>query len=308
MSKHRCILCALAIVCLSFSARAAEPEALTKRMVIVSIDGLRPDLLLRANAPAIRGMLSHSTFTFWARTTPQANTLPSHTSMLTGVIPRKHEIEWNRDLELARAVYPKSPTIFEVAKRAGFTTALAAGKSKFKVLAKPGTVDWCYLPDGAKSEDGDVIAHALTMIREHQPAVLFVHLPSVDNAGHKYGWSSPEQLEAIAGADAAVKQLLSVLDEMNLRGSTVVLITADHGGAGRTHVPDDFRARYIPWLISGPGIRKNLDLTIYEKTAIDTEDTFATACYLLGIPRDAKLDGKPILEILERPTELLMSE
>src|SRR5437870_4094827 len=98
-------------------ARAAAP--LAGRIAIISIDGLRPDLLLRANTPTIHSLLPQATFTFWARTTPHAITLPSHTSMLTGVIPRKHEIEWNRDLPLSQPIYPAFPTLFEIAKTAG---------------------------------------------------------------------------------------------------------------------------------------------------------------------------------------------
>ena len=42
--------------------------------------------------------------------------------MLTGVVPRKHEIEWNHVLELVHPVYAKFPTLFEIAKHAGFST------------------------------------------------------------------------------------------------------------------------------------------------------------------------------------------
>jgi hypothetical protein len=62
---------------------------------------------------------------------------------------------------------------------------------------------------------------------------------------------------------------------------------------------------FIPWIISGPGIRKNVDLTIYPNTNVDTVDTFATACYLLGIARSPQLDGKPVMEILSQPAELM---
>src|SRR4051812_44257452 len=51
--------------------------------------------------------------------------------MLTGCIPRHPEVEWNVDLPSfekwpEKANYPKVPTIFEVAKKAGYSTALAA--------------------------------------------------------------------------------------------------------------------------------------------------------------------------------------
>ena len=65
------------------------------------------------------------------------------------------------------------------------------------------------------------------------------------------------------------------------------------------------RAR-IPWIAVGPGIRRGVDLTTYPKLEINTEDTFATVCWLPGIPVDPKnLDGKPMVEILDRK-EFLM--
>jgi predicted AlkP superfamily pyrophosphatase or phosphodiesterase len=286
-------------------ATPATSKAVASRILIVSIDGLRPDLALRADMPNLRGLLPQSSYSFWARTVPHAITLPSHTSMLTGVVPRKHEVEWNRDLPLTEQVYPKFPTLFEVAKRAGYTTGMAAGKSKFATLAKPGSLDCQFITQTEKAEDADVTAEAVKIITQHKPQVMFVHLPTIDNVGHKIGWGTKEQMAAIKGADESLGKLLAALQTAGVRQETVILITADHGGAGKTHLADDMRARHIPWILSGPGIRKDLDLTIYPKTVIDTEDTFVTASYLLGIPRQADLDGKPILEVLEQPVELL---
>jgi predicted AlkP superfamily pyrophosphatase or phosphodiesterase len=299
------VVLAFVLSCASHAAAQPRPE---RRLMIVSIDGLRPDLALRAEMPNLRSLLPQSTFTFWATTVPHAITTPSHVSMLTGVVPRRHEIEWNRDLPLTTPVYPKVPTLFEIAHDAGYSTAMAAGKSKFSILAKPGTVDWMWVPETEKCEDADVAARAIEFIRSHRPQVMFVHLPSIDNVGHKSGWSSPQQLKAIAQADAVVGQLLAALGEAGVRQSTFILITADHGGAGLTHLAGDPRALYIPWIVSGPGIRKDLDLTLYERTSVTTMDTFATACHLLNLPRKPQLDGRPIVEILEQPGELLGSD
>jgi len=90
-----------------------------------------------------------------------------------------------------------------------------------------------------------------------------------------------------------------------LTDSTAFIITADHGGFGRQHGPDDPRCRYIPWICFGPGIRQNLDLTTLDlsttgRDAIDTEDTFCTACYLLGIPIIKPVDGKAVKQVVRR--------
>src|SRR5688572_31117328 len=97
------------------SPRAASPRAASpisasdaptrapvrpRRVLVISVDGLRPDLLLRSDTPNMHRLFRSGCYTFWARTVPQGITLPSHTSMLTGVTPRRHGIEWNRDLPL----------------------------------------------------------------------------------------------------------------------------------------------------------------------------------------------------------------
>jgi len=292
----------LVILALTLPAQAqtARPDPQIRHAVIISVDGLRPDLALRGETPNIHALFNSGSYSFWARTTAESVTLPSHTSMLTGVVPVKHGILWNADLPLTRAVYPAFPTIFELAKQCGYTTAMAAGKSKFVILAKPLTLDWEFIPYTEKIEDYQVADQAVAMILLHQPDVLFVHLPGVDNAGHAFGWSSKQQMEAIARADTAIGNVLWALDQCHLRDSTFILVTADHGGAGRMHGPDDDRSRHIPWIAVGPGIRRGLDLTIYGDLVINTEDTFATVAYLLGIPVPRQIDGKPVMEILNR--------
>jgi len=280
------------------SARTVAPAPGISRALIVSIDGLRPDLLLRANAPVIHKLMEQGSFTMWARTTDLAVTLPSHTSMLTGVRPSKHGVIWNTNLPPGRQVYPAWPTLFEVARQRGFTTAMVAGKSKFSTLAKPGTLSWSFVPTETVISDKAVADTASLWIRSYAPRVLFVHLPEVDIAGHSKGWGSPAQLAAIAAADRCVGQILESLRDGGVLDSTVVLITADHGGAGLSHGPDDVRSREIPWIISGPGICRNYDLTLNQDLEVRTEDTFATICYLLGITPPKPIDGRPVTQIL----------
>ena len=290
-------------------ARSAPPTTrpvpAIQRVLIISIDGLRSDVLLRAEALTIHDLYRSGSFSFWAKTTAASITLPSHVSMFTGVTPEAHAILWNGDLPLAKPVYPTAPTIFELAHRAGYSTAMVAGKSKLSVLDKPGTLDWKWYPDQPKCEDAEVTAAATSILREHQPQLMFVHLPGVDNVGHAKGWGSDEQLEAVKQADACVGQLLATIREQKLDSETLVILTSDHGGAGRTHGPEDARSRTIPWILSGPGVRKNFDLTrLGHEHDVETYDTFATACAVLGIPVTRRIDGKFVHQAFD--TENLM--
>lgn len=146
--------------------------------------------------PHIRGLLNAGSFTFWARTVDFAYTLPAHASMLSGVSPEKHGVTW---LERVEQTYPNVPTLFEIAKRAKLSTALVSGKTKFNVFAKPGALDWKYLPPAEPVLDLLVAGHAAKIIRDHKPHVMLVHLPGVDYVGHAVGWGTPEQLTWLGG-------------------------------------------------------------------------------------------------------------
>lgn len=304
--KRLLVFMVLVTRCLAASAQLSSPAATPSRplpavqhVVIISVDGLRPDCLLLADAPVLRNLIKHGAYTMWARTSAEASTLPAHTSMLTGVTTRKHGIEWNRDLPLGEPVYPKVPTVFEMATQAGYQTAMVAGKTKFDTLNKPGTVTFATILGGAKGTDADVAAAAVNVIEQHKPDLLFIHFPGVDTVGHAKGWGSLEQLAAITALDGHIGAVLAALERTGLRENTVVIISADHGGAGLTHGPDDARSRHIPWIATGPGVRRGFDLTRVEKLQVSTEDTCATVCWLLGLALPTYFDGKVLREAFE---------
>jgi predicted AlkP superfamily pyrophosphatase or phosphodiesterase len=297
------VMVGVAVLHLSAAGQTARPVGPIERVAVISVDGMRPDVLLRAQAPNMRKLMANGSFTFWARSTEVSVTLPSHVSMLTGVPPEKHGITFNTDPPLDKEVYPACPTIFELAKKAGYSTALISGKSKFSVLAKPGTVDWAYIPARGKAAgDPDIARAAAAIVAEHRPQLLFVHFASNDAVGHSKGWGSAEQIAGMEGADEAVGVVLDAIEKAGLTDSTLILLTADHGGAGKSHGRDDPRSRHIPWIAAGPGVVRNFDLTQYPALTVNIEDTFATACYFLGI-EPGNVDGKPVLQI--RKTEEL---
>jgi len=137
------------------------------------------------------------------------------------------------------------------------------------------------------------------IIEEKKPGVLFVHFPDVDGVGHAKGWGSPEQLACIEETDHQLGELLAAMERAGVRSSTFMIVTADHGGAGLSHGADDARSRNIPWIAVGPGVRRNFDLTSSASLEVRTEDTCATACYLLGLPQAPYFDGKPVTAAFE---------
>jgi phosphopentomutase len=172
-------------------------------------------------------------------------------------------------------------------------------------LLVPGTVDASWVADDGSTDDVTVCQQAIRIIREKKPDVLFVHLASVDVVGHNAGWGTDEQLTAVRTADECVGRLLGALGDIGRLDEMLIIVTSDHGGAGRTHGPEDPRSRSIPWIAVGPGVRANFDLSRFGKGHdVQTYDTFATACHALGLRVQKRVEGKPIVQIFEQ-VELL---
>ena len=293
--------CGVLAAIAALAGAAPRPAVSVDRVVIVSVDGLRPDLLLRGRTPAITDLMEHGSYTLVARTIAEGYTVPSHVSMLTGVVPSRHGVTWNRHIEQA---YPQVPTLFELARRAGYTTALAVGKTKLIVLTRPGTLDRTYIGNEDETDALDV-ARAASGFLHAEPAlgVLFVHFGDVDDAGHAAGWGSPEQLEALEKVDRAFEIVRQALRDRHLIERTVIILTADHGGVGTEHPPEDPRSQVIPWIVSGPSVREGFDLTSVKDLSVDTMATFATTCTLLGIDVPGTIDGKNVPDILSAATQ-----
>jgi arylsulfatase A-like enzyme len=247
--------------------------------------------------------MARGSFTMYAVTTDTAVTLPSHVSMLTGVSPAKHGIIFNADPKPSDAGEPAWPTLFAVAHRAGLVTAMSAGKSKFSVLAQPGTLDLEFLPPRGRAASDSVVADAaVNWLARQRPQVLFVHLPGPDLAGHAGGWGSSAQLAAAATADRALGRILEAIARSGLSDSTLIIVTADHCGAGTGHGGREVRSRLIPWIAAGPGVRRDYDLTREDSLRVRTEDTFATTCAWLDIAFEKPVDGRAVTEIFETAT------
>lgn len=256
--------------------------------VIISIDGLRPDALLAAEAPTLDRLIAAGAYSPNAQTVKISETLPSHASMLTGVVPEKHGIEWG----VPYIGWPglSRPTLFSLAHQAGLSTAMVFGKQKLNYLVLPNSVDELF---GADLHDTEVKDHALDVIRAGLPNILFIHFPDVDRVGHTYGWMSSYQLEAVAFVDGSIGEIVAALDRGGYRDSTLLIVTADHGGHDMRHGDDSPIDRTIPWLAVGPGVPAGLALT----SPINTYDTAATVLRAFNLPVPADWDGRPVSEI-----------
>jgi len=253
------------------------------RVVIFSIDGLRPDALLQAGAPVITDLAARGAYTWQAQTIMPSTTLPSHASMLSGYLPSAHGITWD-EYRPEKGLIPV-PTVFSAARAAGLRTVLVAGKEKFRQLDVPGMVQRFDLCAG---DDQEVATRAASEALAGFD-LMFVHLPQTDLTGHAQGWMSGAYLDAIANADRAVGRVLAVLP-----AGTTVIVTADHGGHDWNHGTNQATDMRIPWVIAGPHVAVRA-----LATRVVTTDTAATAARVLGLSLSGGATGRPVLEAFE---------
>jgi hypothetical protein len=263
-----------------------------RRVIIVSIDGLRSDAVLTAQMSNLITMMQNGAFSLGAQTVFPSVTLVAHASMLSGLCPSKHGILWNE--YLPERGYVEGTNLFDLAHAAGLETVMYIGVDKMRQIVAPPSLDqFVFIDDSDSVLMGSLVANF--------PAnfdVLFVHLLATDIAGHDAGWMSQHQLNTIRLADSALGMLLAELDARNLRGETLIIVTSDHGGLGGGHGTDAREDMTIPWIAAGPGIQPKMLTSL-----IHTMDTAATAAFALGLSIPDEWDGVPVYEAFGLPVE-----
>jgi predicted AlkP superfamily pyrophosphatase or phosphodiesterase len=291
-----CLL--IAAGCFNFSPAtfAAPKPPRVKHVFIISFDQGNPDLIQRTELPAFHQMTAAGAHTWEAYTIVPSLTLPSHTSMLTGVGIQKHQIAWN-DYQPDKG-FVNVPTIFSLAKERGLKTAMFVGKEKFKHLELPGTIDalvWPQPDDDAKS-----VAKAFAVeFSKAKPNLTFIHFRDPDTVGHKTGAYSPEKIQALKDCDEALQTIKNAVADAGVLADSVFILTADHGShdsknkEGKTigsHGDSRSEDVLIPWVAWGKGVKKNFTIT----APVLQYDTAATALWLLKVPLPEHFWGRPV--------------
>jgi arylsulfatase A-like enzyme len=274
-------------------AQLLPAASVSRHVIVVSIDGLRPDAIDIFRAPTLQKLAREGSYTLSGRTIDPSKTLPSHTSMLTGQPPEQHRVLWNTVLT-ADANAIDLPNVFGLARASGYTTAAFFGKAKFQPLQLDGTLDYSQAPGGwfGRWSSQRTVADVAAYLGRARPNLLFVHLTDPDAAGHRHGWMTPEYGRAVLEADRAMDRLMAVAAQTYGDGNFSVIVTADHGGHETNHGSDDPRDVTIPWIAWGRGVKPG----VLAGATVRTMDTAATALWLLAVDRPADWVGLPVVD------------
>ena len=255
----------------------AQPQS-SRHVVLVTIDGFANYHLKNPaiDLPTIRALAAAGVEAASGETVFPSVTHPSHTTLLTGVRPLRHGVINNRMTNrvtgehfhitnLDRTASVKVPTLFDVARRGGLSTAaffwpetkndpsidfnvpeVFTSESKADINAVPRAVLDELRAAGVPIDDyfryyGDsflmgtsdyVLARAAAQtIKTRKPSLLAIHLLLTDEVQHELGPDHYRARAALTAADHAVGVLVDAVGEAGLADQTTYVVTADHGFA-----------------------------------------------------------------------------
>jgi arylsulfatase A-like enzyme/tetratricopeptide (TPR) repeat protein len=308
-------------------ARARALHALEGcNLLLVTLDTTRADHLgcyghAEAETPALDA-LARDGVLFERCITPTAFTLPSHSSIMTGLYPMYHGVRLNGGVALSEV----HPTLakqlgesgyrtggfvgaFVLDSRWGLNQGFEAYDDEFDL--KPGEM----LDLARVQRPGNkVVDAALKWLQkaDARPFFAWVHLydahtPYEPPEPYRTRFSGGPQRRydgEIAFADSQVARLLDWLRSSGTLDRTIVVVVADHGEGLGSHQEEehgffiyDYAVR-VPLIVRLPG---NTLAGTRVAAQTRTIDILPTVLDLLGVDRPARVDGTSLVPLLADP-------
>lgn len=218
----------------------------TKKVILISVDGMRPDGFLACQNPYIEEMMAKAYYTLDGKTVLPSVTLPCHMSLFHSTTPQRHGITTNTYIPMARPING----LFEQLKNAGKVCAMYYGWEPLRDVARPGSLRFAEYIHAYTEESTDTLLtdRALERIRLSKPDFVFLYMVETDEkGGHDNGWMTGAYLNRISTAVDNIRRVMEECGE-----DYTVIVTADHGGHDRNHGSDLPEDTTIPMFYFGP--------------------------------------------------------
>lgn len=263
----------LALACVSVLSsvgctRETAAQEKGRMVVVISLDGFPAYDLEdpKLPIPTLRQLAAAGSSAKAMQPVNPTVTWPNHTSMVTGLYPADHGLLYNGtlvrtdnplsvkvDWTIAKEKMVHSPTLYDIAHKAGLTTAQVdwvaindapAITWAFPEKAKPSDplIQEMISKGALKPEDISNEGHPTIVwrdeiwtkageyiIREHKPNLLLFHLLTLDSTHHNYGPRTLASYDAIAFLDSCVRRLVDAVKAAGVADRTTFVIVSDHG-------------------------------------------------------------------------------
>jgi arylsulfatase A-like enzyme/Tfp pilus assembly protein PilF len=302
--RGKALLAAGILLAVGCSRRAERSPAAP--VVLISVDTLRADRLPAygyrgVSTPALDALAGDS-IVFENAYAQAPLTLPSHATLLTGLLPTQHGVRDNVGFRLA----PSHATIAAALKERGYATGaavssfalrkdrgLAAGFDMYDDDFGPGSLDERAGPETVKRLESFVESHV------DRPLFLFLHLyephtPYAPPEPFRDAYSTRPYDGEVAAADAAVGGFVAFLKERDLYDRALIVFLSDHGEGLGDHGEDEhgvflYRETIrVPLFVKPPG---SSGKTRRVHAPVGLIDVFPTVAEAAGFPVGKELPG-----------------
>ncbi len=314
------LLALLALLACGEGEAAAEPTpGAPPPIVLISIDTLRADRLpaygYQPGATPAIDRLARDGIVFEGAWSHSPLTMPSHASILSGLLPPDHGVRDNIGYRFDSAAVPYLPRLL---RAAGYATGAAV--SAYVLRGEGGFADGFDLYEdaipkrrragvgGLQRPGAETLERALPWLRKNagKPFFFFLHLfephtpyeaPEPFASRH----ASPYDGE-VAAADRVVGELLAELERLDVYAPAAIVLVSDHGEGLGDHGEDEHgvllyrEALQVPLILKLPG---GAHAGRRVKAAAQLVDVAPTLFALAGLELPPAAPGRPLLELLE---------
>lgn len=289
----KALLCisVVAAITLSLCSCGKKAEAVetssNEKVILILIDGMRPDGLEQCGNPFVEELKKNSAYTLNAKTVFPSVTLPCHFSLFYGVSPEKHKILTNTYVQ--QDVYLEG--IFERLNIENKKSCIYYSWEPLREISRIKSITSSEYVRSSNFRDVDsvVAKRAINGIKEINPDFVFVYFGTTDGVGHKMGWMSENYLRCIS---SAINDVKNIIDET--KGEYTVILTADHGGHATSHGTNQDEDMTIPLFIYGGNFKKGNVLD-----GANILDIAPTIADIMGIKKSDEWEGSSLISKLK---------
>jgi predicted AlkP superfamily pyrophosphatase or phosphodiesterase len=226
-------------------APAAAQTPTPAPLIVISIDAFRADYIRRGVTPTLSALAREGAQAAAVHPSFPSQTFPNHYTLVTGLRPDHHGLVSNtmEDAKVSPEIFSKTANSFAdprwwnggtplwvTAGRAGKRTASFAWPgSDVTIHGGRPTYVAPWRKGGSAADAAALVLNWMDLGPARRPAITFVYLDAVDEAGHDHGPNSPEVTAALRGVDAAIATLVAGLKRRGLYQRTNLIVLSDHG-------------------------------------------------------------------------------
>lgn len=230
----------------SATATTLKVTPANQPLILISIDGFRPDYLQRSVSPVLNQLAQQGASAAVMRPSFPSVTFPNHYTLVTGLRPDQHGIVANtmedpqipgvrfalskREAVTDRRWWDMAEPFWVTAEKAGVKTGTMFWPGSEADIQGVRPSQWAVFDEKMSPDTRvDTLLGWLDLPAEQRPRLLTLYFDQVDHAGHDFGPDSPQIAQAVAEVDAALGRLRAGLQQRGLQANLVIV--SDHGMA-----------------------------------------------------------------------------